>query len=215
MGSVIGKIDVEVPKHTVIDKGENYEIREYPECLAAEVTYDPTTMKQGRDGGFMILASYIGAVGKPNNTKVSDQGEVAGEKIAMTAPVITKETQGEPEKIAMTAPVITQETQAGEADQQKKLVSMQFLLPAQYRMDNVPKPTDDRVSVKVVPARKYGVLTFSGVADDTLSHKMLGNLRSALQEKGYKITGDHILARYNPPWTLGFLRTNEVMLPVE
>ncbi|OAE30214.1 hypothetical protein AXG93_4295s1700 [Marchantia polymorpha subsp. ruderalis] len=195
MGSVIGKIDVEVPKHRVIEKGENYEIREYPECLAAEVTYDPTTLKQGRDGGFMILAGYIGAVGKPNNTKVSDQGVVEGEKIAMTAPVITQETQGEPEKIAMTAPVITQETQAGEADQQKKLVTMQFLLPAQYRMDNVPKPTDDRVSVKEVPARKYGVLTFSGVADDTLSQQMLGKLTSALQEKGYKITGPHILAR--------------------
>ncbi|KAL3698235.1 hypothetical protein R1sor_012311 [Riccia sorocarpa] len=216
MGSVVGKIDVEVPKHTVLEKGENYEIREYPECLAAEVTYDPSTMKQGRDGGFMLLAGYIGAVGKPNNVKTSDQGkaDAAGEKIAMTAPVITQEVQGEPEKIAMTAPVITQESQTGESEQ-KKLVTMQFLLPDKYTMDNVPKPTDDRVSVKAVPARKYGVLTFAGVADDTLTQKMLGTLKNALNEKGYKITGDYILARYNPPWTLGFLRKNEVMLPVE
>ncbi|KAL2644985.1 hypothetical protein R1flu_012572 [Riccia fluitans] len=217
MGSVLGKIDVEVPKHSVVDKGENYEIREYPECLAAEVTYDPTTMKQGRDGGFMLLAGYIGAVGKPNNVQTTDQGnaDASGEKIAMTAPVITQEVKGEPEKIAMTAPVITQEAQAGEAEESKKQVTMQFLLPAKYTMDNVPKPTDERVSVKAVPARKYGVLTFSGVANDSLTQKMLGTLKDALQEKGYKITGDYILARYNPPWTLGFLRKNEVMLPVE
>jgi hypothetical protein len=42
----------------------------------------------------MILAGYIGALGSPCNKKKGT--EAAGEKIAMTAPVITQEqSQGE------------------------------------------------------------------------------------------------------------------------
>lgn len=211
MGTVLGKIAVETPKYDVTSKGEDYEIREYPAQLAAQVTYDTTTMK--RDGGFMILAAYIGAVGTPANIK----GE-SGEKIAMTAPVITQETrQGEPEKIAMTAPVVTQESEAGsEKEGKKNLVTMQFILPAEYTsVDSTPKPTDSRVIVKEIPARKYGVTTFKGIADDSLVEKKLVGLRTALEKAGFTSTGQHLLARYNPPWTPGFLRTNEVLLPVE
>lgn len=215
MGIVLGKISVETPKYSVISSGEGYEIREYPSQLAAEVTYDPATMKRGADSGFMVLAAYIGAVGKPAN--VAREGE-SGETIAMTAPVITQETpRGEPEKIAMTAPVVTQESEAGsEIEGKKKLVTMQFILPAQYTsVESTPKPTDERVVVKEIPARKFGVATFSGVAGDSLVQKNVTGLRTALEKAGFTITGQHLVARYNPPWTLGFLRTNEVLLPVE
>lgn len=215
MGTVLGKISVETPKYSVVSSGDGYEIREYPSQLAAEVTYDPTTMKRGADGGFMVLAAYIGAIGKPAN--VAAQGE-SGAKIAMTAPVITQEAQrGEPEKIAMTAPVVTQESEGGsETEGKKKLVTMQFILPAQYTsVESAPKPTDERVIVKEIPARKFGATTFSGVADDNLVEKKLAGLRTALEKAGFTITGQHLLARYNPPWTPGFLRTNEVLLPVQ
>ncbi|CAM6127628.1 unnamed protein product [Calypogeia fissa] len=213
MGTVIGKVSVETPKYNVTSSGEGYEIREYPPQLAAEVTYNPTTMKRGADGGFMVLAAYIGAVGKPAN--VAPKGE-SGEKIAMTAPVITQEgagQKGEPEKIAMTAPVVTQES---EAEGKNKLITMQFILPAQYKsVESTPKPTDERVVVKEIPGRKYGVTTFSGVADNSLVEKKLVGLKAALEKGGFTITGQHLVARYNPPWTPGFLRTNEVLLPVE
>eukprot|EP00249_Psilotum_nudum_P002935 c16224_g1_i1 orf=179-817(-) len=211
MGTVLGKISVETPRYVVLGKGEDYEIREYESHLVAEVSYDPAEMRSGKDGGFMILADYIGAVGKPSNVKAENKGgERDGEceKIAMTAPVITQESlkEGEPEKIAMTAPVITQE--------RNKVVTMQFVLPSKYSAGSVPRPTDPRVSVKEIPTKRFGVITFSGVADDVLVEKKLGRLKNALQQVGYNITGDHILARYNPPWTLPFLRKNEIMLPV-
>lgn len=40
-------------------------------------------------------------------------------------------------------------------------------------------------------------------------------LREALEQAGLKVTGQSTLARYNPPFVLWFLKTNEVFLPVE
>lgn len=87
MGIILGKITVETPKYKSVEKKGDIEIREYEPAVVAEVTYDPKTMRSGRDGGFMVLASYIGAIGTPCNKKGSEPGE----KIAMTAPVITQE----------------------------------------------------------------------------------------------------------------------------
>ncbi|VAH66197.1 unnamed protein product [Triticum turgidum subsp. durum] len=114
---MLGKIIVETPKHEVLHAGDGYEIRKYPPCVAAEVTYDPKEMKGDRDGGFQVLANYIGAFGKPQNTKpeaiamtapviTSSGGGGEAEPIAMTAPVITS---SEPEPVAMTVPVLTAE----------------------------------------------------------------------------------------------------------
>lgn len=222
MGMVLGRITVETPKHEVLHTGAGYEIRKYPPCVAAEFTYDPKEWKGDADGGFTVLANYIGALGKPQNTKpekidmtapviTSGGGEgESAEKIAMTAPVITAGAGGEPEPVAMTAPVITDGQQA------PGKVTMQFLLPSKYtKVEEAPRPTDERVVIREVPERKFGVARFSGVATDkTVSEKAEG-LRAALEKDGYTIKGPFVLARYNPPFTLPPLRTNEVMFPVE
>lgn len=223
----LGKIYVETPKHSVVEKGAKYEIREYPPCIAAEVSYDASSIRGGRDGGFMILAQYIGAFGSPANKKEVGDGKGEeenetkkgdAEKIAMTAPVITASS----EAIAMTAPVVTMEESGNSSTNEKNeevkpLTTMQFLLPAKYSMETVPKPTDERVKVREIPSRMMAAITFSGVANETLTQKKLAALKTALQEEsaGYKITGDHMLARYNDPFTPWFLRTNEVLVPVE
>ncbi|KAL0844476.1 hypothetical protein Bca101_017722 [Brassica carinata] len=201
MGMVFGKIAVETPKHTVVKSGDGYEIREYPPAVAVEVTYDPSEFKGDKDGGFMVLAKYIGVFGKPENQKP--------EKIAMTAPVITKEG----EKIAMTAPVVTKE---GGGEKKKKTVTMQFLLPEMYKKaEDAPRPTDERVVIKEEGGRKYGVVTFGGTAVESVVSEKVKKLRRDLERDGFKITGDYVLARYNPPWTLPPFKTNEVMIPVE
>ncbi|CAO2167008.1 unnamed protein product [Urochloa humidicola] len=155
MGMVLGRITVEIPKHEVLHAGDGYEIRRYPPCVAAEFTYDPKEWKGNPDGGFTVLANYIGALGKPHNTKP--------EKIAMTAPVITSGAEASSEKIAMTAPVITSTGGADElepvamtapvitADSQEApgKVTMQFLLPSKYaRVEEAPRPTDERVVIR-------------------------------------------------------------------
>ncbi|CAI9098369.1 OLC1v1035001C1 [Oldenlandia corymbosa var. corymbosa] len=206
MGLILGKITVETPKYEVVQSTADYEIRKYPSCVIAEVTYDPAQFKGKRDGGFTLLANYIGALGNPQNTKP--------EKIAMTAPVITKESASSAaasEKIAMTAPVVTK---AG--GDEKKSVTMQFILPSKYgKAEEAPKPVDERVVIRDEGERKFGVVKFSGVASDDVVKEKVEKLKQSLERDGYKVSGDYELARYNPPWTLPPLRTNEVMVPVE
>ncbi|KAG8376983.1 hypothetical protein BUALT_Bualt09G0121000 [Buddleja alternifolia] len=200
MGMVFGKIPVETPKHEVIHSTNDYEIRKYPPSVVAEVTYDPAQFNSDKDGGFTILANYIGAFGKPQNQKP--------EAIAMTAPVITKAAAAA-EKIAMTAPVVTQ---GGGGE----LVSMTFILPSKYvKAEEAPRPVDERVVIREEGEKKYGVVRFSGVARDEVVANKVEKLKGCLERDGFKVAGDFLLARYNPPWTLPPFRTNEVMIPVE
>lgn len=200
MGLILGKICVETPKYEVIQSTADYEIRKYCSSVIAEVTYDPTQFKGDKDGGFILLANYIGAVGNPQNTKP--------EKIAMTAPVITKTS----EKIAMTAPVVTKTG----GEEHKKLVTMQFILPSKYtKAEEAPKPVDDRVVIREEGERKFGVVKFSGVASEDVVKGKVENLKKCLERDGYKVIGEYELARYNPPWCLPPLRTNEVMVPID
>ena len=42
----------------------------------------------------------------------------------------------------------------------------------------------------------------------------LANLEALLIAEGIDITGEPTLNQYNPPWTLPFLRRNEIIVPV-
>jgi hypothetical protein len=42
----------------------------------------------------------------------------------------------------------------------------------------------------------------------------VGSVSQELSKEGHKVRGPSILARYNPPWTLGPLRTNELLVPI-
>jgi hypothetical protein len=139
----------------------------------------------------------------------SSGGGGKSEAIAMTVPVITS---SEPEPVAMTAPVITAE---GREEQTGK-VTMQFLLPSKYgKVEEAPRPTDERVVLREVGERKYAVVTFGGLTGDKVVAEKVEGLKTALEKDGHAITGPYVLSRYNPPWTLPPLRTNEVMIPVE
>ncbi|KAH7278756.1 hypothetical protein KP509_38G055000 [Ceratopteris richardii] len=146
------------------------------------------------------------------------QEEGLPEKIEMTAPVLSSQEEGHAEKISMTAPVLTEEKPAdgGSGGGKSGMMVMQFVLPSKYKcLDDVPRPTDPRVRVKEVSPRKYGVTTFSGIASEKLVEVKVSELEKSLHEAGYKVTGRHVLAQYNPPWTIPFLRKNEVMVPLE
>ncbi|KAF8042250.1 hypothetical protein BT93_A0772 [Corymbia citriodora subsp. variegata] len=202
MGSVLGRISVETPKYQVLSSCAEYEIRHYAPSVVAEVTYTPSQYNGNRDGGFRALADYIGALGNPQNARP--------EKIAMTAPVITKS-----EKIAMTAPVITQGPTGG-GEGEDEAVTMRFVLPAKYgRAEEAPRPLDERVVLRDEEGRKYGVVRFGGVATEGVAREKAERLREWLERDGHKVAGEWLLARYNPPWTVPPLRTNEVMIPIE
>ena len=111
----------------------------------------------------------------------------------------------EEQKIAMTAPV--QQTMAGEKE-------MAFMMPAEYALKDLPQPEDQRVSFREAPAYTAAVIQFSGWASAEKADENWQQLLRFLTAEGIDITGEPTLNQYNPPWTLPFMRRNEIIVPV-
>lgn len=189
---------IEETSYTVLSQVEDFELRRYDEQLVAQtwVSGDQDTASRQ---GFKILADYIFG----NNTAPSGESS----KISMTAPVTMQSDNlnGQASrKIAMTAPVSMQ--------QNNGKWRVQFTMPSQYTMQTLPKPNNPDVKIVQVPAQTYGVIKFSGLAGSKKVAKKTETLKSWMQTQKLVITGIPELARYNPPWTLPFMRRNEVMM---
>ncbi|AMT96430.1 heme-binding protein [Psychrobacter alimentarius] len=189
---------IEEPSYTVLSQVEDFELRRYDEQLVAQtwVSGDQDTASRQ---GFKILADYIFG----NNTAPSGESS----KISMTAPVTMQSdnlNEQASQKIAMTAPVSMQQNDGK--------WRVQFTMPSQYTMQTLPKPNNPDVKIVQVPAQTYGVIKFSGLAGSKKVAKKTETLKSWMQTQKLVITGTPELARYNPPWTLPFMRRNEVMM---
>lgn len=217
---VFGVISVESAAFSVVSAHQNYDVRRYQQVVVAETDYEQhgSDDRKGQSAAFRRLAKYIGVFGTPENAKAG-----SSEAIAMTAPVLTSEA------IAMTAPVITTEaiamtapvlTQSSGKDLTTK--TMKFVMPKQFTMDSIPKPTNDAVRVVEHPEQLMAVSVFSGTASDATAAKHAEALVSAIQADGLTVdsskaaAGERVwqLAQFNPPWTIPFLRTNEILIPI-
>jgi effector-binding domain-containing protein len=192
-GEVAG---VESPQYDVVEVREDYEIRQYPRHIVAEVTVEGE-FKRGMNQGFRTLAAYIFGDNRA-------PGESGGSgKIEMTAPVQERVT------IAMTAPV--QETENEETG--SRVVG--FIMPSEYTMESLPKPTNPEIRLVEVPSRTYAVLRFSGFVPEEKAVAMKQKLVELTKTDGLRTTGEPILNQYNPLWTPPFMRRNEVWLELD
>lgn len=118
----------------------------------------------------------------------------------------SKENPKEPEKIAMTAPVM-QEKQGSEW-------KIRFVMPAEYQLQNLPTPKSGKVRLIPIPSERFAAIRFSGSPSDETIRKKTEELQQFIHEKQLTPIGNPILSFYNPPWTLPFLRRNEVMIQI-
>ena len=176
--------DLETPRYTVVDPRRTWEVREY-----APFSVCSTPMTDGT--GFNSLAGYI--FGKNQE----------GKAMKMTTPVVT--------------------TPLSAADSKK----MAFIMPSSYwsSLDGAPSPlsesgvtlerngggllAEDRNTVAVLWFGGYA--TKEEVALRTL--ELLTKLDEDDQWKS-KPAADVRLLQYNDPFTLPYLRRNEVVIPV-
>lgn len=184
----------EEAKYSLIKKDGAFELRTYDSKLIAEVVLDGE-MSDATSAGFRLLADYIFG----NNTAPSGRSE----KISMTAPVTVEPRS---EKIAMTAPVAIQSEQKG--------WRVWFVMPSHFSLATLPKPNNPLVVIKPIGAKRYAVVRFSGWVDDEKMQAKVKELSAWMAVKKLTSKGQPELARYNPPWTLPFLRRNEVMLEI-
>ena len=182
---------IEKAKYTVLEKEDDFEIRQYESQIVAE-TYVEGGLEAVGDEGFRRLYGYISG---DNQKKQS---------ISMTAPVVQ---ELDSEKIAMTAPV----------SQEKKdnRWRITFLMPAEYTLETLPQPTDARVKLVQDPGRLMAAIRYSGTWSEAGYDENKALLEGFIENRGLIKAGEPIWARYDPPFMPWFLRRNEVLIPVE
>ena len=198
--SLFGIRSTEEAPYSVLEEQGQYQIRQYESLLVATTIVDSDFDEAGKQA-FRRLFNYISGDNK------------AAREIAMTAPVLATEnvatgnavTDGE--KIAMTAPVIREKQDRG--------WRLSFVLPAGYTLENSPLPNDDRVSLQQIPARKVASLQYSGSWQQERFDANSELLLQWIREQQLQPDSLPRVAGYDPPWTLPFLRRNEVLVDIK
>ena len=110
--------------------------------------------------------------------------------------------------IAMTAPVLQEQLHT-----ESWVVS--FVMPDGMELRDLPIPKNQRVTLRTIHQHTAAALGFSGMTSEAKIHEKEVELRSALTKANLKPTGPMRIARFDPPWKPGFLRHNEVIIPIQ
>jgi hypothetical protein len=179
----------EEPAHQIIAALGAVQIRRYAPRLAASVSVQSDEIT-ARSAGFRRLAGYIFGA----NT--------ASASINMTAPVAQA-----PATIAMTAPV----AQAQAAD---GTWVVSFFMPSGYTLATLPRPLDPQIRLHEVAETIEAVYHFSGLPGVAAVARARAILARQLAGSAWVAAGEPVAQFYNPPWTLPWLRRNEVTVAV-
>lgn len=181
--------NVETPEYALVDQQGQIEIRDYSEIIVAEASIEGDR-EEAIYAGFRLIANYIFG----NN--------LSTEKVAMTAPV----TQQTNETIAMTAPVSQQSN--------GRSWKVRFVMPSVYTIETLPVPNNPEVKIISTPPKRYIAIRFSGFANNASIQENEAQLREFLAERSINAVANPVYAFYNDPWTLPFMRRNEVMIEI-
>jgi hypothetical protein len=190
--SLFGIQSEEGPKYKVLNTEANFEIRQYKPYIVAQTSVEGNYGQSSGDA-FRILAGYIFGKNKGNK------------KLSMTSPVESKQ---EPSKIAMTSPVMM--------NQNGQSFTMSFSMPSKYTLNDLPVPLDSRIKFREVKEKIVAVHRFSWLSSKAKNDKKAKELGEWLKKSGkYTYKNTYSYAGYNPPWTIPFLRRNEVLIPLQ
>ena len=182
--------NIEQAKYKVISSHGSIEIRDYAPMIVAEAEV-PGTRDAAINQGFRLIADYIFG----NNT--------AQNKVVMTAPVMQQPN----EKVSMTAPV-TQQADGG-------LWKVRFVMPESYTLQTLPRPNNVAVKLKEIPGKRFAVIRFSGLAGEGSLRTHTDELEAFIKLGNMQALSKPTYAFFNPPWTLPFLRRNEIMMEIK
>jgi hypothetical protein len=110
-------------------------------------------------------------------------------------------------KIAMTAPVLVT---VGAADRATRSVA--FKMPDSLPFETLPAPNDRQITLRRIPARRIAALGYSGRYGREIPAKKRQELLGRVRAAGMLPIGDVVFAGYDAPWTLPWLRRNEVQV---
>ncbi|MXY57778.1 MAG: heme-binding protein [Gammaproteobacteria bacterium] len=175
----------EEPAYETIRQTDRYEIRHYEPYVVAETSVAGGFDRTG-NVAFRRLAGYIfGANRSPGDAD-----------------------RAEPVRMNMTVPV----TRHRASDADGEATVYRFVMERAYERESLPLPDDDSVTIAEVPGGRFAVMRYRGRITEARFLRHVDLLRAALERDGIETVGDAVSAVYNGPWTLPFLRRNEVMI---
>ncbi|MFT5291365.1 MAG: hypothetical protein ACI82F_003444 [Planctomycetota bacterium] len=189
--SVFGIRTTEEAGYEVLVEDGDFELREYEQLVVVE-TLVGGDLGEKQNTAFFRLFDYISGENS------------AQQKIAMTAPVLQ-----EPEsvEIEMTAPVFQEQTEGG--------WKMSFVLPREYTLENAPAPTNQNVALRQIQPKRVASIRYSGLRSETKMERQVERLHKWIEAQGLSVQSGPRSAAYDPPFTLPFLRRNEVLIEVD
>ena len=190
--AVFSVLRLENTTYKVVYDNGGIEYRKYEPYLVSEtVIENASNYRAAGNEGFRRLFQYISGANASQS------------KVSMTVPVAQTESS---QKISMTVPVQQTEVTDG--------WRVAFMLPTEYTLETAPQPTDSRVHIRAVPGKLTAVIRYSGKWTESNYAMKLATLMESLQQLSIKPIGEFQSAQYAPPGTPGFLRRNEVLIPV-
>ena len=112
------------------------------------------------------------------------------------------------QKVAMTTPVFM------EPKSEQSNGKMGFVIPQEVADSTIPNPASDQVKLTKRRGGKFAVIRFTGRVDQEVKQKQQAKLTTWLEQRGLEIVGEPEVAGYDPPWTLGPLRRNEILIRI-
>jgi hypothetical protein len=186
---MFGGISVETAPYDVISNKNGYEIRRYQKQVLAQNTYEVpvnTDFSSKGSTGFFPLFKYISG---NNNSKT---------KIAMTAPVIMQEIEG---------------------DTGVKRTMSFIMSPSKFTSsDQLPSANDKDIRiVEQSNSLDMACITFNMSMSTEKNAAKEKELRDAAHQDGIQLSSkksDVWYLGYNPPYTLPYFRRNDICIPI-
>mmetsp|Transcript_13928 Transcript_13928/g.23572 ORF Transcript_13928/g.23572 Transcript_13928/m.23572 type:complete len:334 (+) Transcript_13928:133-1134(+) len=194
--------DLETIPYKVLSKGQGYEIRKVEGYTVAEASMEgPPLGLQASGKAFNVLAGYLFG------------GNVEAEAMAMTTPVV-QIPQPLPPRLGPKTSLSILQPDEGKSAQW----TMAFVMPK--RSGTLPTPKDSQVRLREVAPCVMAVASFPGIPSNDEILERGRKLRAALAKNSAVrvVTPAGTppqIAQYNPPFTLPFMRRNEIALEVE
>jgi hypothetical protein len=110
------------------------------------------------------------------------------------------------QKVSMTTPVFMDDVQ------QDSKGRMGFVIPKKVALEGAPKPDATDVKVRKREGGRFAVIRFTGRMDAKSSEKAEKKLRNWAVSMNLRCHDESETAGYDPPWTPGPLRRNEVLV---
>jgi hypothetical protein len=170
-------------------------------CQATRAGYESAPYKVVRSEGKFEVRDYPAVTVVETPMARSEKGENGS--FSRLFRFITGGNEAK-QKISMTTPVFMSGTDSN--------ATMAFVMPAKLAATQVPKPADASLKVRELNPGRFAVLRFSGGRNAKKEAQSLGRLQSWMKAQGLKDLSSPVYGYFDPPWTPGFLRRNEVML---